>query len=182
MAPAHWELLASASPSALGGLTLFRPGRKVRAHLIQAKYQVRERGIFAYAPPRNPPWFIEARPDSYSRMRPGSAVLGVLVRNKGRTSVGVTRIAMLLDSPHSSKKPRILSSKSPPSRREIPYWISGADLPCELGPLSVDCWCVPTAELDDREPHYQWVSFEVVLETGKALRTTRAKAWWLQYR
>jgi len=170
----HWESLASALPAGLGGMIPFGPGRRIRAHLIQSKYEVLEKGIFAPAHRRGPSWFIAARPDSYSRMRPGSAVCGVLVRNGGRTPVGVDRVTMILDPPPLRARLRISESEMLAPLYQVPRWVSGADLPHTLGALSIGCWCVPTAEIVVRGAHHR-VSFEVALDSGKVLRTSRVE-------
>ena len=172
----HWESLASVLPAGLSGMILFWPGRRISAHLIQSKYEVLERGVFAHARRRGAPWFVAARPDSYSRLHPGSAVCGVLVRNGGRVPVGISRITMVVDPPLARARPRTSESGSSPMR-QVPRWASGADLPCAVGALSIDCWCVPTSEIVAGEADHR-VSFEVALDSGRVLRTARAEVWW----
>lgn len=167
----HWELLASAVPAALSGVIPFLPGRRVRAHLVRSKYEVLERGVFVHAHRRGPVWFVAARPDGHSRMRPGSAVWGVLVRNSGRAPVGISRITMVLEPPEPTARP----GSSP--LRQSPRWVSGAVLPCTLGASSVDFWSVPTSEIVAPGPRHH-VRFEVGLDTGNELRTERAEVWW----
>lgn len=108
-------------------------------------------------------------------MHPGSAVCGVLVRNGGRTPVGINRITMVVEPPLASGG--LGAAESPPSSHEVPRWVSGAELPCTSGALSVDRWCVPTSEIVVRDAGHR-VGFEVHLDGGKVLRTRRTDVWW----
>ena len=173
MAFAAWEPVVSALPTALAAMIPFRPGRRIRAHLIRSRYEVLERGVFADAGGGSR-WFIAARPDSYSRIRPGSAVCGVLVWNRGPVPVGISRITMVLDPPVDQEGSRAAGSGSPPVR-QVPRWISGADLPCTVGARSIGCWCVPTSEVAVHGGH--GVGFEVVLDGGRVLKTDRVDVW-----